>query len=65
MHNSARKVTVKFRKKRYSNTGKSVIIKASVTEISVEGTLEALVKASRRTETEKDKETGRNWHIWN
>ena len=34
---------------------KSVIIKASVTEISVEGTLEALVKASRRTETEKIK----------
>ena len=34
---------------------KSVIIKASVTEISVEGTLEALVKACRRTETEKIK----------
>lgn len=33
----------------------SVIIKASATEISVEGSLDALVKATRRTETEKMK----------
>lgn len=36
--------------------GKSVIIKASATEISVEGSLQVLVKATRQAETEKMKE---------